>query len=312
MYIKKLELSNFRNLININKTFNKKINVIIGKNGQGKTNFIEGIYILLNNKSFRKITRNELINYNKDKCHIGGTIEKDSLDINIKIFIENHKKKVFINNKLQNEHLYKEIKNTYFLNSDVIFYFKNFSSFRKKFIDRLCFHIFDENFALEYKKLFKAVQQIRADKENKIWLTLLNKQRNIINEYRKNFFLNIKEEYEKIKDFLNIKDLTISLKIGDKTEVNFKRNDKKDLSLGELKSIIFAILVATLKKNLKNNKILIIDDFNSEWDNIMLKKILLVLESLKQQSFIASTEFINIYPHFIVEKGEVIKNEWSS
>ena len=46
MYLKKLNLKNFRNYDNLDIKLNKNINIIYGNNAQGKTNLLESIYVL--------------------------------------------------------------------------------------------------------------------------------------------------------------------------------------------------------------------------------------------------------------------------
>ena len=54
MKIKNLSISNFRNIDFVNISFNSKsIIYFIGENGQGKTNILECIYLLLTGRSFR-------------------------------------------------------------------------------------------------------------------------------------------------------------------------------------------------------------------------------------------------------------------
>ncbi len=54
--IKKLQVTNFRNLENQIINFSTGINCIIGENGNGKTNLLEALYVLSTKKSFRKNT----------------------------------------------------------------------------------------------------------------------------------------------------------------------------------------------------------------------------------------------------------------
>ena len=46
MFLRKIELKNFRNYENLKLEFNKNINIFIGDNAQGKTNILESIYVL--------------------------------------------------------------------------------------------------------------------------------------------------------------------------------------------------------------------------------------------------------------------------
>ena len=65
MYIKSLEISNFRNIDKMNLEFNKNINIFIGKNAQGKTSILESIYVLAFTKSCKSISEDELISHGK-------------------------------------------------------------------------------------------------------------------------------------------------------------------------------------------------------------------------------------------------------
>lgn len=47
MRLNSLQLVNFRNYNNLYLEFNKKVNLLLGKNGQGKTNIVESIYSYL-------------------------------------------------------------------------------------------------------------------------------------------------------------------------------------------------------------------------------------------------------------------------
>ena len=55
MRLNSLQLVNFRNYNNLYLEFNKKVNLLLGKNGQGKTNIVESIYMLSFGKSFRNL-----------------------------------------------------------------------------------------------------------------------------------------------------------------------------------------------------------------------------------------------------------------
>ena len=46
MYIKSVRLRNYRNYENQIIQFDKGMNIIIGDNGEGKTNLLEAIYLL--------------------------------------------------------------------------------------------------------------------------------------------------------------------------------------------------------------------------------------------------------------------------
>ena len=61
MYLSNLKLINFRNIESLNIKLNPGITILYGDNGQGKTNIVESIYLLLNGTSFRTKSSKELI-----------------------------------------------------------------------------------------------------------------------------------------------------------------------------------------------------------------------------------------------------------
>jgi len=74
MYLKKLVLKNFRSYSDITIKLNNGINLIIGKNAQGKTNLIESIYFLGTGKSHRTAKDFELVHFGKEGFLILGEI----------------------------------------------------------------------------------------------------------------------------------------------------------------------------------------------------------------------------------------------
>jgi DNA replication and repair protein RecF len=70
--LNRLEIQNFRNLSNLAVEFHPKGNILLGSNGSGKTNLLEGIYTLAMAKSFRG-REGELIQFGEDFFRIKGT-----------------------------------------------------------------------------------------------------------------------------------------------------------------------------------------------------------------------------------------------
>lgn len=78
MWIEKITLTNYRNYQDISASFSKNLNVFIGRNAQGKTNFLEAIYFLSLTRSHRTRTDKELITFNQKHLHISGIVHKQS------------------------------------------------------------------------------------------------------------------------------------------------------------------------------------------------------------------------------------------
>ena len=70
MYIKDIELRNFRNYRDIKVSFGKNVNIFIGSNAQGKTNLLEAIYMNSMARSFKTSRDRELVMFGEDMCMI--------------------------------------------------------------------------------------------------------------------------------------------------------------------------------------------------------------------------------------------------
>ena len=99
MKITSLKINNFRNYKKLVLDFNPSKNIIIGKNGMGKTNIVEAIYVLALTKSFRGSKDDVIIKINENNCKVEGTVV-DDYKIDYKIVIsKDENKKVWINKK---------------------------------------------------------------------------------------------------------------------------------------------------------------------------------------------------------------------
>lgn len=100
MYVKKLKLLNFRNYKTLDLNFDKGVNIIVGKNAQGKTNILESIYYCSIMKSHRTSKDREIINWDSDYSYIKALICKKNIDKTIEIkLLKEGKKGVIINSK---------------------------------------------------------------------------------------------------------------------------------------------------------------------------------------------------------------------
>lgn len=99
MILTNLQLKNFRNYDNLDLSFNKKINIFIGNNAQGKTNILESIYVLSLTKSHR--TNKDLYLIKKDSLFtkIIGTINDNDKNTKYEVLINENGKRVSINDK---------------------------------------------------------------------------------------------------------------------------------------------------------------------------------------------------------------------
>lgn len=92
MYIKEIKLNNFRNYDSLNLSVSPGINVIYGKNGYGKTNILEAMFLCCIGKSFRTNHDVELIKNDKENFGVSIKIEENMFS-SIEVFYNKKKQK---------------------------------------------------------------------------------------------------------------------------------------------------------------------------------------------------------------------------
>ena len=70
MHIERLTSRNFRNLDHTPVSFSPGVNLLIGDNGQGKTNILEALYFFKFGRSFRTHRDGELIRFEEPFCRV--------------------------------------------------------------------------------------------------------------------------------------------------------------------------------------------------------------------------------------------------
>ncbi|MGB9814249.1 MAG: DNA replication/repair protein RecF [Thermovenabulum sp.] len=136
MKIKELRLRNFRNFKEKDFFF-EDVNIIYGKNAQGKTNILEAIYYLCNFKPIKTSKEVDLINFDSDYAYIKGIFEDEGDLIDREVYISKDGTK-----KLKEMgHDVKKIKDlsgkygTIFFSPDNLSLIKGSPSVRRRFFD---------------------------------------------------------------------------------------------------------------------------------------------------------------------------------
>ncbi len=98
MYIKKLLLTNYRNYENETFEFSSGINVLVGKNAQGKTNSAEALFFLCSGYSPRATKDKQVIKYGSDFAKVVGLAETRFGEVEVSIdFYDKSPKAVKVN-----------------------------------------------------------------------------------------------------------------------------------------------------------------------------------------------------------------------
>ncbi len=98
MFLKSLNLVNYKNFKNKSFKFNSKVNCFIGLNGIGKTNILDAIYHLSFCKSYFNPISTQNIMHGEDFFVIGGTYEFDTKEQKIAVSIKKGSKKIIKRN----------------------------------------------------------------------------------------------------------------------------------------------------------------------------------------------------------------------
>lgn len=102
MWIESITLNHYRNYQDISAHFSQNLNVFIGRNAQGKTNFLEAIYFLSLTRSHRTRSDKELIAFNQDNLHLSGIVHKQNGKVPLEIHLSDKGRITKVNHLKQN------------------------------------------------------------------------------------------------------------------------------------------------------------------------------------------------------------------
>ena len=88
MILRRLTTQTFRNLDIAEQAFHPRANLIVGRNGQGKTNLLEAIYFLATTKSFRTSRISSVFRFDEPGLFISGTVFRDGIDRSLSVGME--------------------------------------------------------------------------------------------------------------------------------------------------------------------------------------------------------------------------------
>ena len=99
MRLSSLVVADFRNVSAVTLTPGRNFNLLYGKNGQGKTNLLEAMYLLGSPRSFRTVRLPELVRHGSKIAQIRGTVHSLGMESQVRLLIEAGGRKVEIDGK---------------------------------------------------------------------------------------------------------------------------------------------------------------------------------------------------------------------
>ena len=141
MYVKRLMLKNFRCYEDLDVELSPHINIIYGKNAQGKTNILEAIYVSATTKSHKGSKDKEIIHFDKEEAHIRTYLQKEDDEIRVDMHLRKNKSKgiAIDGQKIKKAADLMGLLNIVFFSPEDLGIIKNGPSERRRFADmELC------------------------------------------------------------------------------------------------------------------------------------------------------------------------------
>ena len=79
---------NFRNLAEEETSFHPRANILVGRNGQGKTNLLESIYFLATTKSFRTSRIQPVFRFGEQNVFVSGRLDRGGVEKTLSVGLE--------------------------------------------------------------------------------------------------------------------------------------------------------------------------------------------------------------------------------
>lgn len=135
MLLESLEAQNFRNLTG-KIACGKGLNIIFGENGQGKTNWLEAIYLLATTKSFKTAKLTETICFGEELAIVRGLVQQSAeIHRNLQVALQGNTKTLSVNNKKETIHRFLGELHAVIFNSDELEIVRGLPDARRKFLD---------------------------------------------------------------------------------------------------------------------------------------------------------------------------------
>ena len=135
MIIKEVHLRNFRNYIDQVIKFDDGLNIIVGKNSQGKTNILESLVLLSTTRSFRDVDDYEMVRHGESFGDVEGVFFDDSLN-RLKVIISNKGNTLMLNSSIFNRTSdFIGLLNVVIFDPSNISFFDESPGFRRRAID---------------------------------------------------------------------------------------------------------------------------------------------------------------------------------
>lgn len=135
MLLESVEALNFRNLAGA-LSLSEGLTIFVGDNGQGKTNWLEAIYLLASTRSFRTARLQESVRFGERFGLIRGSVrESPEITRELQVAIEGSAKQLSVNGKKEHASRYLNQLNAVVFNADTLEIVRGQPEARRSFLD---------------------------------------------------------------------------------------------------------------------------------------------------------------------------------
>jgi len=135
MQLESLEVNDFRNLQGKIEC-GTGLDILVGENGQGKTNWLEAVYLLATTKSFKTSKINEVVRFEQDLATVKGAVRASAEIVrDLQVSVQGNSKILTINGKKETTGNYVGQLHAVVFNSDGLEIARGLPDARRRFLD---------------------------------------------------------------------------------------------------------------------------------------------------------------------------------
>ncbi|MGL5255255.1 MAG: DNA replication/repair protein RecF [Brevinema sp.] len=328
MNLEELKLIQFRSFSELNLTGFDRVNAFVGKNGAGKTNVLEAIYLLSSGRGFRTSDRKELSTRGAEEFYLSGMFDSEKIEK----LVGEKKKKILVNENTIGANELRSYNPIVVFNPSDIYLSSGASAVRRRFFDS-AIALIDPNYTKQLLAYERALRQrnasLKKDPANAdLWNPALIENGTELIKKRIQFAKRLVPKIERLyaefaggiaslRYFNNFsieagieKSLSDALSSNKSLDLKMKHTSKgphrDDVSIfidgvpaaisgsqGQNRALAFAMKIGSVEiveETLGRRPILLIDDALLETDNEKRKRIYNKMRSMDLQIFLSATE----------------------
>jgi len=212
MRLQWVDLDHFRNLERQKVELHPRYNLLLGRNGQGKTNFLEAVGYLGSLRSFRAAGRGEMIAHRESMCRVSGSVASGGMERALAFALTRKGRTQFLDDQKVNspEEYLQALKIVHFIPEDVGLVGGS-PSWRRRVIDRSVFEV-TPHYVSEYRRYLLVLRQRNAllrkggasTAELKSWNNALASSGAVLVERRQQLIKNVTPVMEELGDRLGL------------------------------------------------------------------------------------------------------------